>query len=538
MNDSLLKTIAGHLLGYLANCEQRETSEQITLHDPIANRIIGSHYSLSHYFAALCLQSYMTGDQSYIEKATKVFNYIYASQTRYAKEVDYHFDFNNYTWALLCKLNQKYQGLMPGAIEEKAKTLLLNTGDSCHGTTNWLPMRAFNNAVRFELTGEKKYSIISNKLLKQVYSVLDSDGMFEDNIIRGKSANPQYHVYTLVGLLLGIHFNCWKSSPTKLSKSARFFLEHIAPDGDFNYYGRGTNQIFGWGPALLLLKNISGAEELYARCSAYLMNHLPSCLDNNGILLENSLKHQQMQWRYYHFATVYIAHLYFWVSMTQLLDTPFVIADDAEVRPKNIKVVRRGSFYAVVFQGMQKYLQERGPIICGIWSAKYGCLFKGPFGPFYESPRGQHECITPTSVIVNYMGVIVEKTSISMVRRLGRLGKRLWRRMPYAFSLIQTPVFPTQLDADVVADELCFSFQFKQLPDGSRFSVPVFSRLGLTEEQVNAICSVNVGERKLQLWKYGCAIGPYHEIDLYCTEPFAQVTKLQLRISDKRDNCR
>ena len=62
MRDNTLRIIVEQLICYLAGCEREETADQISLHDPIAGRVIGSHYSLSHYFGALFLQAYITGN--------------------------------------------------------------------------------------------------------------------------------------------------------------------------------------------------------------------------------------------------------------------------------------------------------------------------------------------------------------------------------------------------------------------------------------------------------------------------------------------
>jgi hypothetical protein len=518
MSNPSLKMIAEHLLRYLSGCEQVEGVEQVSLCDPIAGRVVGSHYSLSHYFGALCLQAYLTGNTVLRDKGISVFYHINATHSRYVKEPDYHFDFNNFIWALLYKLNQKHEGLLPKSIEEQCKILLLNTGDSRHGTTNWLPMRAFNNAVRFELTGKRTFSRIRDKLLKQIYRVQNSDGMFEDNVVKGKSANPQYHVYTLAGLLLGDHCGCWETDSEKISNNLSFFLKHIAPDGDFNFYGRGTNQIFGWGPALLLLKNITDADELFQRSSAYVLRHLPSCLDKNGLLLENSSEHQQFQWRFYHYVSVYVAHFYFWTSLAELLEIPMsshIHSMPDEHKSENITLIHDGPFFSLIFGGMKRYLQERGPMICGIWLKNQGCIFKGPFGPFFECPPGQYRHIAASCVIANHMGVVVDRGDQTK------------------FSLTQTPVFPTQLEAAVIKNDLCFDFRFKKLPVGAKFVVPIFSHHSLSEDHVNAMCCVNVEGRNLRLWKYGSAIGPYHDLDLYCTQPLPNTREIRFFVRDQ-----
>lgn len=533
MSDSALNKIIDLLYDCLVSYEKNEALDQISLIDPNAKKVVGSHYSLSHYCGGLLINAWVKKDDELRGKAMKVFNYIYASHAEYAKEPDYHFDFNNFVWAMFIKLDQHYDGFLPEDMGRKCKSLLLNTGDSRHGTTNWLPMRAFNNSVRFELTEVDRYSNVRDKLLKQLYGVLAVDGMFEDNIVKGMSANPQYHLQTMVGLLIGMHFGCWEGTPEKLSKSISFFIKHIAPDGDFNFYGRGTNQIFAWGPALLVLKNTLGADALYRRCGEYVLHHLPGCLAQNGLLLECSIVHQQLQWRFYHYASVYIAHFYFWSSLAKLIELPLATSKAEGFESDNIKISEGEDAFSFVFGGMKRYLQERGPMICGVWTGRYGCLFKGPFGPFFESPLRSDDHLAHACVVGNHMGVTVEKNKVSPVRRLGRFGRRLSRRMPYYFSLIQEPVFPIYLRNEVVEDALNFSFKFRKLPEGAKFSVPVFSKQGLSEARVNEIFSVIVEGRKLHLWKCGTAIGPYHEIDLYCTETIPGATEIKLCISDK-----
>ena len=102
------------------------------------------------------------------------------------------------------------------------------------------------------------------------------------------SANPQYHVFTVTVLLVGKHFQCFEFDMKKLHNSIGLVIKHIDPDGDFNYYGRGTNQIFGWGPMLFILKNLPGFGPYFEKCSSFVLAHIQNCLQNNGLLLPQS----------------------------------------------------------------------------------------------------------------------------------------------------------------------------------------------------------------------------------------------------------
>ncbi|ACL03027.1 hypothetical protein Dalk_1326 [Desulfatibacillum aliphaticivorans] len=531
MTDTGLKTIINHLGGWLTRHEVEVEGDGLSLMDPICKRVVGSHYALSHYFAGLLIAAHTEQDREMLGKAERIFDYICATHDEYVVKADYHNDFNNFIWAFLIKASERYKGLVTDNMKQKCQSFLLSVKDSNHWTTNWLPMRAFNNAVRYEITGQAAYMKQRDSLLEKVFGALGPDGLFEDSVDKGVSANPQYHVATVAVLLVGEAFECWALPRQEIDKSIAFFLAHISPEGDYNFYGRGTNQIFGWGPALFLLKNIQDEKELFNRCLTYVLRHLPSCLSKNGLLLENSTRKQQINWRYYHHASVYVGHFYFWSALSGLISTPLSNGSGNNISGGSVHLLSTKSSYALTFQGRKKYLQERGPMICGVWMDYYGCLFKGPLGSFFESPDWRKDHPAHSCVVENYMGVVAESHKVHFLRKLGRIGRRLGKKLPFYHVLMQEPFFPDELKSEAKGGDFEFTYRFRsKLPRGASFIVPVFSKLNLDHSKVNEIFSVLYQGECPELFRYGSVMGPYHEVDLFCAPVKSEVHEIVLRI--------
>jgi len=516
MNYSKLQKIVDIIYEYLTAQEQDDGKYpfRIALLDPVANRIVGSHYALSHYCAGLYLQSHLKKNNAIRKRADAVFRYVLDTHHDFLKEFDYHHDFNNFAWALLLKLNTQLSGLLPDMTRQACARLLIETGDSRHIAVNWLPMRAFNHMVRAELTGKNKFYRKGERLLKEIFAVKNADGFFEDSLKKGTSANPQYHLFTVTVLLVGKHFQCFEFDMKELHDSIGLVIKHIDPDGDFNYYGRGTNQIFGWGPMLFILKNLPVFGSYFEKCSSFVLSHIQNCLQNNGLLLENSIEHQFVTWRFYHYATVYISHLFFWLSVAQTLRLSICSSEIDLPQSNNINILSSDRFFCAVFKGRKRFIAEKGPMLCNLWVKKRGSIFKGPFGPFNDCPPTKYDHITKTAVIANYLGPLIETCRNDC-------------------SLSVSPVFPQKIDLVEDCNALRITYSFKRAVGGSQFNLPVFGRLALTEDVVNQILKLSAGNDNLSFFRVGSIIGPYHELDVYRTKPIAPTLELILTVRNE-----
>ena len=509
-----LPRLAAALRGY----ERAESEGGVALTDPRDGAVVGSHYALSHCLGALML----CGGAGERERAKRMLQYVAATQERYLKYPDYHYDFNNLVWSLLLSLHRS--GRLELEDDEVAilKKLLLESGDSHHMTLNWLPMRAWNNFERWKITGDAKYRKLAEKLLAMVRRAQEDDGLFGDRVQRGRSANPQYHAYTAAVLTLGNRLGVWDFPQEALDRAMQWLTGIVLPDGDFNYFGRGGDQIFGWGPWFYLLA-VNGIAPGVS--GDYFLRHLPEVLERKGLMLD-STDGETRFWRSYHHASVYQAHLYFWLTLASMVG--------GAVRSE-LKTLPGDRCGAYIFRGMRDMLPERGPLVAAFWTRKLGVCFKCPLGNVADNPSGAKENATLLGVLANYCGVV-------------KVGRRS------GFDYRCGAVFPKHIAAETTGDGVALRFRGLPRPgwffDWRRhgidirrryreyfyFQLPVFHRLNLDEAAVDRRFEIIVAGQKCHL-HFGAAIsGIYGDVDVYSTSPLPiSAEEIVLRIRDVED---
>lgn len=359
--------------------------------------------------------------------------------------------------------------------------------------------------MRAQLTGKRYYQKIADRCLNLVRRGQDRDGLFGDRTTIGLSANPQYHVYTTALLTLGKRLGVWEWEEASLAAAWQWLQGVVLPDGDFNFFGRGSNQIFGWGPWLYLLAagNVSPGIS-----GDYFSNHLPQTIRQGGLLLDHDGGNQERFWRSYHHASVYQAHLLFWLILAAKLSP-----EDSELLT-TLDGSRPGAF---IFGGMRDILQERGPMICALWTPRRGVMFKSPLGHVIDSSAGEREFATLNVVLANYCGFCKE-------------GRR------YGFDYQCGAVFPQKLVVQETSAERLI-LRYEGIPRPSKFfdwrrwgidirksyreylhfQVPVFQSAGLSEADVNQIFELRSGDRRFPLYYVGTIPGIYRPLDIYST---------------------
>ena len=374
--------------------------------DPIEQYSIEHHYAYSHFGVALIIQGIYNRNDLLIRLGQKIIKYFLDNLPKYITISSYHHDFNNFALAFLYDYLQevKYEDLED--LKNDIKLALLISPDSKHQTINWLPMRIYTNLIRFQLTNEDKYLTKAQKFIKLIEKSIYYDGFFDDLLPKGISFSPQYHTYTTAVTLLlqdkGIKFNI------NLRSAICALLAIIDPEGDFNYFGRGCNQIFGWGPYLFLLYRTGRSVELN-KALHYFDMYFSDVLSNFNILLNRHCGQERIAWWDYHYSIVYFAHLFFWLTIT-ICCSQFgidLINDEFKfpfVGDSGVYVYSSEKWFVTIFKGRRYYLCERGPMLCNLWSQNYGSIFKGPFGPFFGKFGNKH--IMPINTILNYCGPI------------------------------------------------------------------------------------------------------------------------------------
>ena len=364
--------------------------------DPIDGHEISAHYGATHAAAAFIILGKSNSNDALFKKGVALISSIIKRWDTSKTLPSFHSDFNNFA---LCVA---YDSLIDIDSElcKQIKIKVCSTSDSNHNTVNWLPMRWYVNLKRYEWTRNEKYQKICQECKLKITEATNEDGGIEDILPKGTSFNLQYDIATVGALQFlrcrGVDFD--------LSKELGFLMNTVAPDGDINYQGRGTNQIFAWGMWLYLLS--SSKNEIGINDSiSFLRNKLPTMLENNNIMLNNWKGEEKYLWWDYHHSSVYTAHFLFWLVLSKLdyQKKPIQIKSRG-VKDSGLSIIRKSDYFISTFNGRKKYLAESGPIISAFWMKKYGMINKGTFGPWQGAFGNKYSY--GDVVLRNYFGLL------------------------------------------------------------------------------------------------------------------------------------
>ena len=363
--------------------------------DPLDGEEISAHYGTTHAAAAWIIYGLKTEDPVLIDKGKLLMKSILDRWDHSTKLFAYHFDFNNFA---LCVVYE-YLNKTDVALAERIKKTILSTPDSNNPTINWYPMRWYVNRMRYQWTGEEKYQNVCNHCRKTIQEATYTDGFIDDRIPKRKSFNLQYDVATLAVM----QFLRTRGEDLDVSKELGALINAASPDGDINYLGRGTNQVFAWGLWIYLLLSSGRAE--VGTAVGYLRDRLQSMIDNNNMMLNDWQGKEKYMWWDYHYCSVYAAHLLFWLvlSIEDTHKAP-IVPKLVEPSDSGIKIYRTERFVAVTFEGRSEYLAEKGPAIALLWTKKAGMLVKGCFAPWQGAFGNKYTLID--AVIRNYFGLL------------------------------------------------------------------------------------------------------------------------------------
>lgn len=343
--------------------------------DPVASSEIHAHYGHSHLAFGLLFSGATFNNKEHLKIGKVLLRRIIENWDDWSKDRDFHHDFNNFALALCLDYLEKDSNLF-----RDVERILLKSSDSSHYTINWLPMRVFVNNQRNKTSPKSRYERINKSLLGKIYSAINGDGGIEDLLPNNVSYNLQYNVSTLA-LLQFLNINTEQEKD--LSKEMMFLISKRLPDHDINYMGRGSNQLFGWGPWIYLLAS-SQEIDLLKQSISFVQDQFSFEGELQSVFLDTHGRASNLHWDYHH-PSVYLAHFIMWSCLAvkdygkSTIDTSAVnvIKDETGLK----KVVRDGSGY-VTFTGRKKYLAEQGPSICALFFAEIGTFFKGSMGPW------------------------------------------------------------------------------------------------------------------------------------------------------------
>lgn len=441
--------------------------------DPNDHKEITAHYGTTHFAAALILIGKQRGDPTLIEDGIGLVSSYCSKWDEYALSPEFHADFNLFALSVITDVLEHDKN--SSKLVDHLKCLILRSKDSVHNTINWLPMRFYVNKKRYSWSGDERYKTTCNNLISRIIKAVNRDGTVEDHLPYGVSYNLQYNVSTVA--LLQFLRACGLVD-YDLSVTVSALLKLVAPDGDINYFGRGTNQIFAWGPWFFLLKSL-GMNTDIEKGLAYFSKKLPSAISNYNLLLNDDIGSSKYLWWDYHYASVYTAHLLFWLALS--LEERYRCSG-ATVHNLNkldgIDINANDNWACTIFHGRKRYLSEKGPTLAMAWSAKYGMIFKGGFGPWGGAFGNKWNY--GNSIYFNYFGVYNVKNKPG--RRFSRLKKMLPLPLSETYSHSVSPQFcpiKSLIHADKM--ELSFEIQDKQI---SFINIPIFEECGISRENI------------------------------------------------------
>lgn len=399
--------------------------------DPIDQEAVVSHYGDSHLAAALTILGQMTKDRNLVDQGISIAKTIvrdWASSLEYS---DFHHDFNNFA---LCLLEESLAD-EAADLKKEIKAIVLATRDSNHQTINWLPMRAYVNLCRHQWAGDERYLSLAEDALSAVGRATNADGGIEDRIPAGSSFNPQYHAASLAGLQF--LYRRFPDSAAQSDKGFDFLVKRMLPDGDINYCGRGTNQIFAWGPWLFSSARC-GNDEILSSALSFLERSYPKAAKNKNILLNSFAGEEKSFWWDYHHCSVYHAHFLLWAVLAMReLSSPDIAESESTGHDTGLECIVGKTGGVSIFSGRSIYLAEAGPAVCALWLCDLGVIFKGGPGP-WQGMFGK--CYTfADAVMQNHFGLVSQGTPKRAAPN--RLARRLGWRYQEDRSAVMRPIF-------------------------------------------------------------------------------------------------
>jgi hypothetical protein len=211
-----------------------------------------------------------------------------------------------------------------------------------------------------------------------------------------------------------------------INQRVNSLLGTIINDGDINYFGRGTNQIFAWGYWFYLISSISNIEDsVYydkvVESYKFFDDRISNTIENSNIFLNDYEGKDKYLWWDYHYESVYLSNLFFWLTMSikgendrKTLKTSQVFYSDSGIQKINLK-----NFEVTLFKGRKKYLAEKGPIITSLSYSNFGVIYKGSFGPWNDTFGKKYSVNSIT--LRNFFGLLEVRTDKMLKSKI--LGK-------------------------------------------------------------------------------------------------------------------
>jgi hypothetical protein len=445
-NRQRIENLIEQLLSEIREWVKIDEDGTLILEDPIDKIEISAHYGATHAATSLIIFGQRKGNNDLYSLGVKLLNSILERWNESKNLHAFHYDFNNFALCVVYDILKEKDF----EISEKIKSTILTTSDSKHNTINWLPMRWFVNHKRFEWTNDLKYKYIIDYCRTTIESATNNDGGIEDILPKGSSFNLQYDIAT-AGILQYLRVN---GEEYNLDKELGFLLNAVLPDGDINYQGRGTNQIFGWGNWIYLLSS-AGKETALKQSLDYVCERIPTMLSNHNIMLNEWDGSEKYLWWDYHYCSVYTSHFMFWLILS-LEDygkkpiVPVFVNDFSS----GLKIYKSDDYFVSIFEGRKKYLSERGPIIAALWTKRNGMIVKGTFAP-WQGMFGNNYSFSEIATR-NFIGLLEIKPNKDLLQN--KFFRKFLPNLQLNASVIYKPQF-AKIDIEIEESAIFFRFR-------------------------------------------------------------------------------
>jgi len=218
--------------------------------DPIEKAYVKNSYS-NAFFTLLADRIYTkTGKKKWAKRRDIALQAeLDAIRNRFNTKGIFRWEFKNLALLLLYYENKiRKRRKLGNKLEAELSDYLKSMINLDSYQTNWFAMRGLNYLLRYKCFGNPKDIIKAKKQIKEVLTRQTEDGFFLDT---PKSKSFQYHAYTV--MLLCKFYSLGKYSVLQYPiKQGLDFLRKVTDnEGDFNYYGRGQKQLFGYVSSIL-----------------------------------------------------------------------------------------------------------------------------------------------------------------------------------------------------------------------------------------------------------------------------------------------
>jgi len=420
LNDELLDD-SKRIAEFLSN---HQTA--IGVADPDEKHILRHSYT-TEFYAWLCALLYThNAGEEWLERAIiatrSALDLIAHERDRSRKgnsPNEFHWEFKNLA---LVHVENLMGDRLPERLRSRLHQTLLAWRNLNIDSANWTAMRALSYELRYGRFNQTKDRWRSQLELNLLLSMQTPEGFFPDT---AHSNSMQYHAYVLS--LLVLYYRLTKQTRVRdaFLRGVRFVSDFVDPAGDFNYYGRGQRQLFGYASFILALTEAinlcaDATEARHYHCLVErVLNFIRKHKDSDGTFpVVLNLTEGQWGWYDYNNHGDYLAFCGVWLFLAAAThQTRSVISHSPEIYTRcypdlGLAVAARPNWFAVFSAGGDELSEPAGLI--HFW----------PHGPLCLGGPDPDRVVDGMDYRWNYFGPLMDGRPI-LLRQRGQLSAGL-----------------------------------------------------------------------------------------------------------------